>query len=81
MVKVLNRNSPSFVEVAWAESWPAVTTMFMSSRQRNPLGEEHADSARSLGFSFDGLQAKDCLCSVPGNVECSVVFVEHWLSS
>jgi hypothetical protein len=43
------------------ESYPAATMMFSSSRQGNPLGEEHADSARPLGFSSDVVQGKDRL--------------------
>jgi len=79
--KVLNCNSSSFVEVVWAELCSAATALFTSSRQGNPLGKEHADSVRLLGFSSDGLQGKDRLCFVPSDVACSVVFAEQELSS
>jgi hypothetical protein len=73
MGKVLNCNRPSFVEMVQAESCPAATTLFTSSRKRNPFGKEHADSVRPLGFSSDGPQGKDRLCSVPGDVACYTV--------
>jgi hypothetical protein len=74
MEKVLYCNRPLFVEVVRAELCPAATAMFTSSRQGNQMGEEHADSARLLGFSSDGPQGKDRLCSIPGDVACSAVF-------
>jgi hypothetical protein len=75
MGKVLNCNKPSFVEVVRAELRPTATAMFTSSTQGNPLGKEHADNARPLGFSSNGPQGKDRLCSVPGDVACSCITV------
>lgn len=68
------------MEIVQAKSCLAATTLFTSSRQGNPLGKEHVDSVRPFGFSSNGPQGKDHLCSVSGDVACYTVSAKRGLS-